>query len=588
LTGTVFTGDGGSDGDTVTISGISGGGGFSGVASLRIVKKDGADNEPIEGVVFDLLIKDPVTGLGIEPGRRATTNALGVASFARIISNSGRVYVLREVSAPTGYTITEAKVDGAMLLTAFEIDHDDFLTAFGTGSLPLNVTVANQRATYPIWFSKTSNWSGASLSGAVFTLKQAGAVVDTATSSDSGAVAFTDIPWGEYTLEETTELPGHEPDATVYIVNIEPNGSYTIKKGGAVVVAVDRSTGVPTRTTDDPIVNEFIEYGISFQKASDIDDDVDGAVFTLKQAGLEIATATSGIDGTVEFTSLATGNYTLQEKTALAGHKLDTTIYAVKIFADGSYIIMNGNTVVVEKDKDGNVVDGKNAAIVNQYLFDFSLQKTSNRNGADVSGAQFTLKNQATGQVDATATSGSDGTVAFTGVVLGHYMLEETKAPANHIKSDTKYFIEIKEDGSFTIKIDGGTIFDSTVNASLFTVENTFHSGGGSPGGGGRGSSGGGNPLPLITAPPVAPSSPGGYTGNPNENGFIPIGDLPTPLADLALFQLLDDLIPLAGLPFTGITDWNFIIVLLAGAGALFVCTGLIIRKRRMRKGKEH
>jgi len=135
----------------------------------------------------------------------------------------------------------------------------------------------------------------------------------------------------------------------------------------------------------------------------------------------------------------------------------------------------------------GNMTDG--LTITNTLKRgDFTVVKVDAANASNkLSGAVFTLTNDADSRKVYTATSNASGEAAFADIPYGTYTLVETTAPTDYVKSETQWTVVIG-DGSVTIEekvsvaqklvsffaADGK---DFTISGSTLTVENTHETG---------------------------------------------------------------------------------------------------------------
>ncbi|MDY6065192.1 MAG: SpaA isopeptide-forming pilin-related protein [Finegoldia sp.] len=93
--------------------------------------------------------------------------------------------------------------------------------------------------------------------------------------------------------------------------------------------------------------------------------------------------------------------------------------------------------------------------VTNTRNFKFILEKVDSENNKALVGAEFTLKNDSTGETIVKTTDGL-GRITFEGLNPGTYTLAETKAPADYKANDATSTITIGDDGS--VKWDGSLI----------------------------------------------------------------------------------------------------------------------------------
>lgn len=128
-------------------------------------------------------------------------------------------------------------------------------------------------------------------------------------------------------------------------------------------------------------------------------------------------------------------NTTIQNLTPDEHHKLDM-FYLERGGCDSNLSVMFNLPLVL-----GDVEFTKNGEVMNE---DGSVGSHA------LSGAEFSLYDDegCTGNAIYTATSGTDGKVAFTGIPLGTYFMKETKVPEGHKPNTTLYKVEILQDNT--------------------------------------------------------------------------------------------------------------------------------------------
>ena len=188
---------------------------------------------------------------------------------------------------------------------------------------------ATAMAVPDLWFTATDSTGNIELKGAEFALVQNDSVKYTYTSDSDGAVYFIGIEPGTYILKETAAPAGYEKsDETRAVVvmknsNIKIDGSSTNSFNGYIFKHEKKS-------------NKF-----SFKKTDPEGKGLSGAVFGLYKGDSVEYSATSATDGTIIFSDILPGTYTLKEKTAPTGYEKSEKTYPVVVSEDMN-ITING------------------------------------------------------------------------------------------------------------------------------------------------------------------------------------------------------------------------------------------------------
>jgi len=153
-----------------------------------------------------------------------------------------------------------------------------------------------------------------------------------------------------------------------------------------------------------------------------------GAEFTLYNAnGVIVKQGTTGAHGTLSFTGIPYGNYVLKETAAPAGYALLTTSWNVVIDSQGKVV---------------NIGNISNTPITGSL----TLRKVT-ATGTPLAGVEFTLFAQDGITKVRKGTTASDGTLSFTGIPYGNYILKETKALAGYELLGTTWNVVIDYQG---------------------------------------------------------------------------------------------------------------------------------------------
>ncbi len=397
---------------------------------FTFTKVDENDN-PLEGAEFlveYLDVEGQTEGSDFSWG---VSDANGLVEFDRGFSQPG-TYVLSEQVAPERYdrpsstwkiTVAQDSTTKALSISSVEPMGDD--APLFAGNYEDGYTLTNARASrMPFAFTKTGA-GGNELQGATFELRRDGQVYATVTSDEEGWVDFGKLDAGDWTLVETSSPAGYADPAGSWTVSVD------VENWKLAVTANDGATAFGGTFEDGlTLENEKEPVAFTFGKAdSKTGTLLSGATFTLTPASGTALSAESGVDGTVSFTNLADGTYTLSETAAPDGYDTLTGTWTVAVDSAAEPPV----TVTPVGDTrafTGTYDDG--FTLTNDALaLPFSFIKTDSKTGAALSGATFTL-DRGDGTV-LTATSDASGKVDF-GLLdkEGYYTLAETAAPSGY------------------------------------------------------------------------------------------------------------------------------------------------------------
>ena len=252
---------------------------------------------------------------------------------------------------------------------------------------------------------KTDADSGAALAGAHFTLTNAaGTVVKEGDTGSDGKLTLSGIPLGTYTLTETAAPTG-------YVLSSSP-------------IAIEVSSA--GQTVSKTITNPRAVGSITIQKTdAQTGATLAGVHFRLtNSAGSTVREGDTQSDGTLTFTDVPLGSYTLTETATVSGYVLDSFPIAVELTQAGQTV---SQTIANTPARGGLVV-----------------RKTASDTGSPLSGVHFELLNQS-GIKIAEGDTGTDGVLRLENLPLGAYRLKETSAASGYILNSDEIPVSISE-----------------------------------------------------------------------------------------------------------------------------------------------
>ena len=331
------------------------------------------------------LTKTDITGVETLPGALIEVmDSEGTLIYREFTDANGEIpdipvvpgtYTFREVYAPEGYELNMTEmtftVDELGNITGDTVIRDDYTL----------VTLVKQ------------DMDGNPLAGVEFgLLKDDEFLVAVAQSDAKGIVTFEKIPCGKYTIREVQPLPGYLLNDTV------------------VHLTVDNTFANPSEPLA-VIENHPIE--VILHKIDKDNKPLPGAIFGLFDSdGFLCMTALSDVTGTVKFSYVPYGSYTIRELEAPDGYLLSQTVIPIEIDATYQNSVEPLATVV-------------NQAARLQY-------KKVDTSGKLLPGVEFSLINADTGEIVEIVTSDDAGEFVFTRFTFGNWIIRETKAPEGY------------------------------------------------------------------------------------------------------------------------------------------------------------
>ncbi len=372
----------------------SGGGSGSGEKGSLTISKTGSDGTSLSGAGFQLWSKD-----GKQLLRTGTTDDAGKLAFGNIRYGT---YVLKEIKAPDGYTISDAYVNGVSVT----IDGK----SSAAGAL---YKVINQKNKVTL-IKKDENNNP--LAGAVFKLEKKSSdgtytlIKNNIESDKNGKVEINGLPAGYYRLMETKAPSG-------FIVNT---------KAIHFSIAKNEKNQVP-----DVELGSMVNYkGKAALTKKDADGrNLEGAVFKIIDSDGKTVQEdlVSEKDGKIETSGLAPGHYAFIETKAPDGYVLNTekVEFTISETAEGKPESTDAGTAV-------------------NYKGSVRLTK-EDTDGRNLEGAVFKIVDSDGNTVQEDLVSDKDGKVETSGLAPGHYAFIETKAPDGYVLNTEKKEFTISE-----------------------------------------------------------------------------------------------------------------------------------------------
>ncbi|MHC5216407.1 SpaA isopeptide-forming pilin-related protein [Enterococcus sp. LJL128] len=393
-------------------------------AKLQLIRHYLTSNGPADKVLYEV-----------------TTDESGKAVFSNLVytqktGNNPFVYLLKEVEAPDGYTISEELLNGQ------EITVDAATSALGAVT-----PVLNERVTLHV---NKKNELGLPVVGALFRLNHEvnGQMVPfneypPVRSTDAGFF-LSGLKDGNYELAEV--VPGDN-----YLLNNKPLPFTVAKKANG-----QRGVFINNGMTE---VNslDFVNYQASAQllKTNEDGQGLNGAEFKLQRADYGsseysdvrsaiVSTTRNGQDGVVFVDYLGPGLYRLIETAPAEGYYLNTTPvdFTVGLFAserpETIQTSVNGASGLVNYKGTASFMktDNKDTPLPNA---EFELLDGQNQPVLDDSGSPITI------------ISGADGKLIVENLSPGtQYGLKEIEAPQGYVLNDTilKFTMPVSTAGS--------------------------------------------------------------------------------------------------------------------------------------------
>ena len=401
--------------------------------NVKIVKRDSETGAvvPVAGAVFEIF-----DSFGNSQGQ-VTTDRNGEARKTGLQFGS---YTVKEVTAPSGYTITEKS-------ESFTISANNLNATVSVSNDPQKgrLKLVKRGETVVSWSQNedgvyTPEYSEAPLGGVTFDLiDDAGETVETLRTDDNGEVTSNLHPLGNYTLVEKSA-----PED--YVVKQDPiSVSFTPQNQTVEVHDVSESVLNNLKYSQVKVTKNFEGDTRGRQEGTYERDAVIGLYTNQEFPGL----LKDSLIGKVEVTGGSESQTLTFDKVPIAG-----SFYVKEISSGTGYDIDEAKYEVATKF-DGNVpvVEGDTIPTVENKLYpvgELKLQKVD-RVHADknLSGAEFKLYRLTDNGEEEYGEYTTDGEGKFhvIGLPLGRYKLVETAAPEGYFLDAYAHEFELVSDG---------------------------------------------------------------------------------------------------------------------------------------------
>lgn len=377
--------------------------------SLVLTKVEaGSSNTYVKGAVYTLYADAQCS----DEVDTQTTDANGKIEFTNL--TLGHTYYYRETSAPTGYLLDDT-VHSITIGTGKE--HED---------VSASTTVEDEKALGYIRITKTDDTAKANrLTDVVFQLYKADGTTPypdaasqlTATTDSTGVATFQNIPFGTYVVKEASAPEGYIADTA------------------GTTVTVSTTTG-----NEITVVNQVIQFSVKVIKQDDSGNPLSGVYFTVKNTatGATVAGGETGADGTITFSNLPYGNYTVTETKGLPGYTVDSTPQYITT----GEIVNNG--IIIEKTFENE----KQSATI-QFR-----KRDGSDNTVYLAGAEFSVYNSS-GELVQTVVSSEDadtlGEVVIEDLIYDTYTIKETKAPNKYQLDTTEWKVTVDKNATYAL-----------------------------------------------------------------------------------------------------------------------------------------
>ena len=351
------------------------------LGKIKLTKVD-QDDQPVSGATFEL--KD-TTGKSYG---QVTTGDDGIITFYKVPEGQ---YILEEIEAPQGYTITEKSKNVTVV-----------------GGQTVEVKFVNDRITGRLVITKVDD-TNKPLANVTFEIQDSNnKVVGRITTNEEGKASIN-LDYGTYYFKEISAPAGYIMDTKTYTLNVNAEN----------------------RTFYKTVTNERCKGNLLIVKTDEDKAPIQGVKFNILDADknviLTIITNEKGLAGAK---NLPMGTYYYQEIEAPEDVVIDNGVYEFKIDTQDQ---------VVRKDIVNEKISGK-----------LKITKVNEDNEV-IQGVKFEILNEKKEVVDTIITD-EQGIATSKELVKGKYYYREVEVPSQYILDSTEHEFYIENKGQVISK----------------------------------------------------------------------------------------------------------------------------------------
>ena len=346
------------------------------LGKIKLVKVD-QDDQPVSGATFEL--KD-TTGKSYG---QVTTGDDGIINFYKVPQGQ---YILEEVSAPQGYTITEKSKNVTVV-----------------ANQTAEVKFVNNRITGRLVITKVDD-TNKPLANVTFEIQDSNnKVVGRVTTNEEGKASIN-LDYGTYYFKEISAPEGYIMDTKTYTLKVDE----------------------VNRTFYQKVTNERCKGNLLIVKTDEDKTPIEGVKFNILDADKNvILTLTTNAKGLAGAKNLPLGTYYYQEIEAPDNVKIDSGVYEFKVETQDQ---------IVRKDIVNEKIKGS-----------LKITKVSDDDKA-IANVKFNILDENKNVVETVITD-ANGIAVSKELTPGTYYYKEVEVPNGYVIDSNEYKFEITNDG---------------------------------------------------------------------------------------------------------------------------------------------